>query len=66
MQDKLDQGYAKWKNHHQQILQEMYDDFCQFQEQEISFEQYCRMTYESLKQTETLNEDFGLGISIDF
>ena len=56
-------GYTKWRIANRKVLRDMYEDFCQFQN--ITFEQYCRQTYESLKQTGTFNEDFGLGVSID-
>lgn len=62
MNDQSEKDYQIWRNQHRQILREMYEDL---DSTGASFEEYCRLTFQSLKQTETLHANFGLDVNID-
>lgn len=60
--DQSEKDYQAWKHRHTKILREMYEDGCNA---DITFDEYCRLTFQSLEQTETFQVDFGLDVNID-
>lgn len=60
--NQSEKDYQTWRNEHKEILREMYEDCC---DTDATFEEYCRLTFQSLKQTGTLHVDFGLDVNID-